>query len=238
MREVESHASSVWQCVRHAFCGAADPPRNWRGDRPIDDLRAGTRSAGAGTPPDSPARAVRRTLAGILMMVSSAGSNQFGAAVGATAFDAIGPLGVVAVRQIVGRGGADADGAARRCIASRRAQWWPVLLLGVVFVAMNLSLYTAVDRIGLGLAVTLEFLGPLAVALASSRRPLDLVCAVAAFGGVWVLVLPGPSSDLLGIGSGLIAAGVLGRRTSCSTGRSAGAPSGCRAPRHPRSSPR
>ena len=43
---------------------------------------------------------------------------------------------------------------------------------------MNLSLYTAIDRIGLGLAVTLEFLGPLAVALAGSRTRVDLVCAV------------------------------------------------------------
>ena len=44
------------------------------------------------------------------------------------------------------------------------AQWWPVLLLGVVFTGMNFSLYTSVSRVGLGLAVTLEVLGPLAVA--------------------------------------------------------------------------
>jgi inner membrane transporter RhtA len=41
---------------------------------------------------------------------------------------------------------------------------------------MNLSLYTAIG-LGLGLAVTLEFLGPLAVALATSRRRADLACA-------------------------------------------------------------
>ena len=172
---------------------------------------------------DTAALPSRRTIGGIVMMVSSAASNQFGAAVGATAFDAIGPLGVVAVRQIVG--------AAVLMPTVRpplhrftRAQWWPMLLLGVVFVAMNLSLYTAVDRIGLGLAVTLEFLGPLAVALATSRRLVDLFCAIAAFGGVWVLVMPGPSSDLIGVGCGLIAAGcwasyillnrVIGRRTT------------------------
>jgi threonine/homoserine efflux transporter RhtA len=39
-------------------------------------------------------------------------------------------------------------------------------VLALVFATMNLSLYTAIDRVGLGLAVTLEFLGPLAVALA------------------------------------------------------------------------
>ncbi|MET1052492.1 MAG: EamA family transporter [Mycetocola sp.] len=159
-----------------------------------------------GHEPDTGAPDQRRTLTGVVMMASSAVSNQFGAAVGATAFDAIGPIGVVAVRQIVG--------AAVLLPTVRpplhrftRAQWWPVLLLGLVFVTMNLTLYTAVERIGLGLAVTLEFLGPLAVAIASSRRAVDVVCAIAALGGVWVLVMPGPSSDLIGIGSGLIAAG-------------------------------
>jgi inner membrane transporter RhtA len=86
------------------------------------------------------------------------------------------------------------------------AQWWPTLLLGLVFAVMNLSLYTAIDRIGLGLAVTLEVLGPLAVALLGSRTWRDLLCAVAACAGVYVLVLPGPSSDYLGLGLGLVAA--------------------------------
>jgi inner membrane transporter RhtA len=71
---------------------------------------------------------------------------------------------------------------------------------------MNLSLYTAVDRIGLGLAVTLEFLGPLGVALAGSRTLTDLLCALVAGGGVYVLVLPGPASDYAGVGFGLLAA--------------------------------
>jgi inner membrane transporter RhtA len=71
---------------------------------------------------------------------------------------------------------------------------------------MNLALYTAIDRLGLGLAVTLEFLGPLAVALAGSRSRRDLLIAVAAAAGVYVLVLPGPSSDYLGIAVGLLAA--------------------------------
>ncbi|HYG73061.1 MAG TPA: EamA family transporter [Actinomycetota bacterium] len=86
-------------------------------------------------------------------------------------------------------------------------QWWPTLLLAVVFATMNLTLYIAIDRIGLGLAVTLEFLGPLSVALASSRSRVHLVAALSAAAGVYVLVLPGPSSDYLGIGLALIAAG-------------------------------
>jgi inner membrane transporter RhtA len=86
-------------------------------------------------------------------------------------------------------------------------QWWPVLLLAGVFGTMNLSLYSAVDRIGLGLAVTLEFLGPLAVALAGARRRVTLGCVVLAAVGVVVLMRPQPSSDHLGVGLALLAAG-------------------------------
>ena len=147
----------------------------------------------------------RRTVRGLLTLVVSGASNQVGAAIGAHAFPAIGPPGVVAVRQLV---------AAAVLLPTVRppvrrytwAQWWPVLLLGLVYGGMNLGLYTAVDRIGLGLAVTLEFLGPLAVALAGSRRWVDLLCAVAAGIGVYVLVLPGSSTDLLGVAAGLLAA--------------------------------
>jgi inner membrane transporter RhtA len=61
-------------------------------------------------------------------------------------------------------------------------------------------LNVAIQRIGLGLAVTLEFLGPLAIALTRSKSKLDVLCAVSAGVGVYVLVLPGPSSDFPGIG--------------------------------------
>jgi inner membrane transporter RhtA len=143
--------------------------------------------------------------AGVATMLGSATSTQVGAAAGAHAFAAIGPAGVVAVRQFV---------AAAVLLPLARpnlrrftwAQWWPTLLLAAAFAVMNLSLYSAIDRIGLGLAVTLEVLGPLAVALAGSRTRLDLLCAVGAGVGVYVLVLPGSASDYAGIGLGLLAA--------------------------------
>lgn len=72
---------------------------------------------------------------------------------------------------------------------------------------MNLSLYAAVARIGLGLAVTLEFLGPLSVALLASRRAIDLGCAVLAGIAVAVLARPQPSTDYAGIVLALLAAG-------------------------------
>ncbi|PRY28321.1 inner membrane transporter RhtA [Pseudosporangium ferrugineum] len=145
-------------------------------------------------------------LTGLATMLGSAAANQVGAAAGAHAFGALGPAGAMAVRQLVA--------AALLLPAARpdprrftRAQWWPVLLLGAVFATMGLSLYTAIDRIGLGLAVTLEVLGPLSVALLASRTRFDLLCAAAAGAGVYVLVLPGPSSDYAGVALALVAAG-------------------------------
>jgi inner membrane transporter RhtA len=85
-------------------------------------------------------------------------------------------------------------------------QWRPVLALALIFATMNLSLYTAISRVGLGLAVTLEFLGPLAVALLAARRLLDLGCAVIAGGAVVVLARPQPSTDYAGLGLALLAA--------------------------------
>jgi inner membrane transporter RhtA len=163
--------------------------------QPAADARAAGRSAAG--PRD---RAV-----GVALMLGSGLSNQVGAATGALAFPVIGPAGVVAVRQwvagvlmwVVGR---------PRVRSFTWPQWWPVLLLALVFATMNLSLYTAIDRIGLGLAVTLEFLGPLSVALAGSRRRVDLGCAVAAGAAVVVLARPQPTTDYLGIALALVAA--------------------------------
>ncbi len=174
----------------------------------------------------------RGRLAGIAMMCGSGLSNQTGAALGALAFPVIGPAGVVAVRQWVAAVLLLAVARPRlRSFTAR--QWRPVLLLAAVFAIMNLSLYSAIDRVGLGLAVTLEFLGPLAVALAGSRRAVDLGCALVAAGGVVTLTRPQPSTDYLGIGLGLLAAvcwasyillnGTIGRRLPGAEGSAAAA---------------
>jgi len=142
---------------------------------------------------------------GIATLLASGLSNQFGAAVGSLAFPVIGPAGVVAVRQVV---------AALVLLPIARpklrtyswSQWWPVLLLALVFGLMNLSLYSAIERIGLGLAVTLEFLGPLAVALFSSRSKLTLVCGLVAAAGVVAIARPEPTTDYLGIAFGIVGA--------------------------------
>jgi len=162
------------------------------------EARAGTTAADA-------SQASSSRLSGVALMVGSGLSNQVGASVAALGFPVLGPVGVVAVRQWVAA--VVLLGAGRpRLRAFTTAQWLPVLGLAAVFATMNLTLYAAIDRIGLGLAVTLEFLGPLAVALGGSRRRTDLVCALAAAAAVVILTRPGPSTDYLGIGLALLAA--------------------------------
>ncbi len=176
--------------------------------------------SGSGPRPDG-SGARPRTGRNYALMLTAASSTQTGAAFGAHAFPAIGAAGVVAVRQLVAA--VVLLGIARpNPLRLSRSQWAPVLAQAAVFAMMNLSLYAAVDRIGLALAVTLEFLGPLALALIGSRTRRDLLIAITVGVAVYVLVLPGPSSDYLGIGLGLFAAGcwmsyillnrVLGRR--------------------------
>ena len=86
------------------------------------------------------------------------------------------------------------------------ARLWPALLLGVVLAVMNLTFYESVDRLGLGVAATIEFLGPFAVALAASRRFLDFVCAAAAAAGVVLLTWSDGTLDPFGIALALTAA--------------------------------
>jgi inner membrane transporter RhtA len=142
---------------------------------------------------------------GLGLMLAGSASNQVGAAIGALAFPVIGPVGVVAVRQLT-MAALLTPVVRPRLHRMTRAQWLPVLGLALSFSVMNLGLYASVSRIGLGLAVTLEFLGPLAVAILASRRAIDLGCALLAGVGVLVLTAPGPSTDYVGIALGLAAA--------------------------------
>jgi inner membrane transporter RhtA len=79
-------------------------------------------------------------------------------------------------------------------------------LFGLALALMNLTFYEALDRIPLGVAVTLEFVGPLGVALAGSLSRLDVVWALLAAGGVALLGGFG-ASDTLGVVLALAAGG-------------------------------
>nr|WP_241661223.1 EamA family transporter [Thermomonospora catenispora] len=79
------------------------------------------------------------------------------------------------------------------------------IAFGLTLAVMNASIYQAFARIPLGVAVTIEFLGPLAVAIASSRRALDLVWAALAFLGVASLARGDGAVDPAGVGFALLA---------------------------------
>lgn len=151
----------------------------------------------------------RQRLTGIAMLLGASASNQVGAGLGALAFPVIGPVGVVAVRQVI-TALVLTPVVRPRLRGLSRDQWMPILGLVVVFSLMNLCLYAAVERIGLGLAMTLEFLGPLTVAILSARSLLHIGCALLAGAGIVMIAQPGATTDLLGISLALVAAGCWG----------------------------
>lgn len=90
----------------------------------------------------------------------------------------------------------------------RRRDLAAVALFGVALGSMNLAFYESIARIPLGVAVTVEFVGPLAVAVAGSRRVRDLLWAALAAGGVALLAAsPGGHLDPVGILLALLAGG-------------------------------
>lgn len=80
-----------------------------------------------------------------------------------------------------------------------RAEWVGIGLYGVAMATMNIFLYLAIDRIPLGIATTIDFLGPCLVALAGSRRLRDGLLALAAFAGVALIAGLGGPLDPVGL---------------------------------------
>jgi inner membrane transporter RhtA len=124
-------------------------------------------------------------------------SVQVGSALAKHLFDEVGSFGTVALRLFFAA--AVLMLVWRPSLRIDRGTWTVVLGYGVVLGAMNLCFYSALARLPLGIAVTIEFLGPLAVALAGSRRWLDAFWAVLAAGGVVLLTEGGGELDLLGV---------------------------------------
>jgi inner membrane transporter RhtA len=127
-----------------------------------------------------------RRASAVGLVLAAACSVQGGAAVAKSLFPQLGAPGVVFLRLLFGS-------AALWAIARPQLRGRPrrdlrlVVALGVVLVSMNLSFYESLQRLPLGITVTVEFLGPLAVAVLGSRRALDLVWVALAAGGVALL---------------------------------------------------
>lgn len=87
-----------------------------------------------------------------------------------------------------------------------RTDWIGIAVYGGSMALMNLSLFAAVERMPLGIAVTIEFLGPCAVALLASRRMWEGLCALLALGGVALIAGPSGDANLAGIAFASMAA--------------------------------
>jgi inner membrane transporter RhtA len=137
-------------------------------------------------------------------------SVQFGSSLAATLFRQLSPGGTVFLRL--------ASAAIILLVLWRprlRGRTREELLLagafGLVLAGMNLSFYEALDRIPLGIAVAIEFVGPLAVAVAGSRRRLDLLWVVVAAAGIVALTHGSAHGvDALGVALALLAGGLWG----------------------------
>jgi inner membrane transporter RhtA len=141
------------------------------------------------------------------MAFGSTVSVQSGAAAATTLFDSVGALGAVFLRAVFGAllllalaGGSFAP------ISGRFPR--DVVLFGIAVAGATLFFYAAISRLPLGIAVTLQFVGPLGVAVAGSRRRLDLLwVGLAAAGIVLLSGLGGDGIDALGTVFALLAGG-------------------------------
>ncbi len=145
-----------------------------------------------------------------LLVLGAILSVQVGAAIAATLIRDLGPLLTVTIRLDVAA--AILLVAARPSVRGRsRRDWGAVLALGVSLAIMNACFYTAIGRLPLGVVVTVEFLGPLGVAAAGSRRARDILAVLVALAGVvavsGALTIEWASLDLVGFAFA-VAAGV------------------------------
>jgi inner membrane transporter RhtA len=136
-----------------------------------------------------------------VLVVGAVSSVQFGAAFAKSIFDEIGPGGTVFLRMLFAALVLCAIWRPRISGHSRR-DIMLILLFGASLAGMNAVFYASLDRIPLGVAVTFEFVGPLAVAVFGSRRRLDLVWVALAATGILLLSDFG-GTDLDGLGVAL-----------------------------------
>jgi inner membrane transporter RhtA len=140
-----------------------------------------------------------------LLLFGSIASIQIGASVAVGLFPTIGPVATTFLRLLAAAvlltiaSRHSIDGTARQ-----NAGW--LVLFGLVMAVMNLSFYGAISRIPLGLAVAIEFVGPLGLAALTSRRPVDFAWIGLAAVGLGVLTPEiGSTLDPIGVALALVA---------------------------------
>ncbi len=148
-----------------------------------------------------------RTFGPVLLLIAAMISMQCGAAFAKGLFPAVGAQGVAALRL----------GVSALMLGLVMRPWrglrWdrrlaPLIAYGLSLGAMNTLFYMALVTVPLGIAIALEFVGPLAVAIIGSRRPRDMVWVAVALAG-WLMLAPlghvnaiDPKGGLLALGSG------------------------------------
>ncbi|WP_370584174.1 EamA family transporter [Ornithinimicrobium cryptoxanthini] len=146
----------------------------------------------------------------VLLVLAAVLSVQFGGALAATLLPLIGVFGSVLLRILL---------AAVMLVALVRPRWrgrsredWlTVTMFALALTCMNVAFYASLERLPIGVAVTIEFLGPLTLAAAMSRRRRDISAVALAVVGVVliseVLTVPWAQMDLVGIGLAAAAGG-------------------------------
>ncbi len=143
-----------------------------------------------------------------MLVIASCTGIQGTAALTSALFATAGITGTVGLRQLVGAGALLL--LARPELRGRTPrQWAQIVLYGVAMAAMNLAFYQAVARLPLGVAATLLFLGPFAVAAAMIKRRWEIVFPLAGLAGVLLLARTEGQITWSGLLFGAISAAAL-----------------------------
>lgn len=143
----------------------------------------------------------------IVVLLIAMSSIQSGASLAKSLFPLVGAPGVTALRLALGTLILGVIFRPWRLRFSKE-QRIPLVFYGVSLGAMNYFFYLSIQTVPLGIAVALEFTGPLAVALFSSRRPVDFIWVLLAVLGLWFLLPLGQDiahADLTGAAFALLA---------------------------------
>lgn len=156
-------------------------------------------------PPDSSVRLRSGSISPVWLVLAGIVSVQLGAGVAKTLFDELEPTAMVWLR--LATSAIVLGAVARPALRGRsRGDWEVVVAFGATLGLMNWAIYQSFARIPLGVAVTIEFAGPLTLAVLGSRRARDVLWVALAALGVVLLGVDHTSLSLAGVLFALLAA--------------------------------